>query len=112
MLSILIKWKNNIIKLLFKNLNNKNKIETCIITKILLYKKMSQFSSEKNKDMFVEAIRSFVNDKSIENPESYFDEIAPNQEIKDIMGLIHNIEKCKKMQKKQEDAKKNKNMKK
>ena len=45
---------------------------------------------------FVEDIRSFINDTSIENPESYFDQIAPSKEIKELFELIHTIEKTKK----------------
>tara|TARA_Y100001970_G_scaffold237392_1_gene297859 strand:- start:693 stop:908 length:216 start_codon:yes stop_codon:yes gene_type:complete len=49
-------------------------------------------------DSFVDDIRSFINDKSIRNPQSHFDEIAPNKEVRELLELLNTIEDLKKRQ--------------
>ena len=52
----------------------------------------TQTQPEKNN--FVDNFTKFIND--MDEPEKYFDEVAPTKEVKEILELISTIEKIKK----------------
>ena len=50
--------------------------------------------TQPEKNNFVDNFTKFIND--MDEPEKYFDEVAPTKEVKEILELISTIEKIKK----------------
>lgn len=60
--------------------------------KLNIMETKTQTQPEKNN--FVDNFTKFIND--MDEPEKYFDEVAPTKEVKEILELISTIEKIKK----------------